>query len=260
MRQMSWPNSRGYHSANHLLLLRSGKPFFDRLLHQIQNASTCIYLQTYIFIADETGKPIIEALTMAAKRGVHVYLTIDAYGSAKLDEEATKNLAIAGVNIHRFQPIFDFRNLSIGRRLHHKIAVFDSIVAIVGGINISNNYNDVGNNTAWLDFAVEVQGEVAKTIEDRAKQIHFRRERTPLKAGKEKTALRREVIPVKMIINDWLRGYAEIIRSHRNSIRRAQKEIIISGSYFLPSRRFRKLLKAAAKKRRCSKNNTDSRF
>jgi cardiolipin synthase len=51
-----------------------------------------------------------------------------------------------------------------------------------------------------------------------------------------------------MIINDWLRGYGEIIRSHRQAVRLAQKEIIISGSYFLPSRRLLKLLKAASKR------------
>ena len=53
-----------------------------------------------------------------------------------------------------------------GRRLHHKVIVADGIQCLIGGLNISNRYNDLPGAIAWLDWALFVEGEVARAAFD----------------------------------------------------------------------------------------------
>lgn len=53
---------------------------------------------------------------------------------------------------------------------------------------------------------------------------------------------------VGIIQNDWLKGKREVYDAYINAILRAEKEIIIIGSYFLPGRRLEQALKKAGNK------------
>ena len=79
-----WRRSLGiYHFRynNQLELLQSGNSFFEKLSDLIKNATTEIHFQLYIFEPDKTGKIIQDLLIAAAKRGVKIYVVLDAYGS-----------------------------------------------------------------------------------------------------------------------------------------------------------------------------------
>ena len=53
---------------------------------------------------------------------------------------------------------------------------------------------------------------------------------------------------MKVLQNNWSRNKIEILRSYRSAIRHAQDHMIIFGSYFLPGRNERRLLRNASRR------------
>ncbi len=67
--------------GNRLTLLDSGTDYFPALLGAIAEARVEIYLESYIFAADEIGHAVASALCQAAGRGVQVNVTVDGFGA-----------------------------------------------------------------------------------------------------------------------------------------------------------------------------------
>ncbi|MCX6290747.1 MAG: phospholipase D-like domain-containing protein [Bacteroidetes bacterium] len=243
----------GFTFNNTARLLKSGSDFFDALEKLIDEAKHEIHFQTYIFENDETGKRIFHALIRAAKRGVNIYLLLDAYGSGNLPEKYLQQLRKENIEVRWFGPLFRNGRFHIGRRLHRKVVVADGMVSIVAGINISDHYNDLGGNPPWFDFGVLVKGEVSKKLFLVCKQswlkIRFRRFSTKLKETFDES-FQQEDHPVKIRVrqNDWKIGRKQAALSYYQLIRKAQVSITIVGGYFLPGRKARKLLKRASER------------
>ncbi len=240
-----------YSERNSVELLHGGQLFFDRLLQMINTAKESIHIQVYIFDDDETGIMVSDALIAAAKRKVDVYVLVDGYASRKLSKVFIKNLRDAGIHLRFFEPFLRTSRFYLGRRLHHKIFVFDRYNALVGGVNISNNYNDFPEKKAWLDFAVCTSGQAAlelcvlcwKTWNNFPLQMGLTPcEREPLTddyitSNECRIALRR---------NDWVRRKNQVSSAYSKMLLHAEKEIVILCSYFLPGRFMRRLLEKAA--------------
>ncbi len=243
----------GYSDNNKAQLVDGGKDYFEMLLSLIQSATKTIYLLTYIYAEDETGLLVGEALKAAAKKNVDVYLLADGYASQALSKKFIENLEQAGVHFRFFEPLLKSRHYYFGRRMHQKIFVADGRVALVGGLNIADRYNDVDGRAAWLDFALFVEGEVARQLcilcwktwngfplkmspkfcDVPPAQFNF--------AGKESSSIR-------IRRNDWVRRKIEISATYIEMFHQAQSHITILCSYFLPGKMIRRLLKNAAKR------------
>lgn len=239
--------------ASKLILRRSGNDYFSSLVQLIAGAQQEIHLQTYILDPDRTGARIVEALIAAAERGVNVFLMLDAYGSSAFQGQLFERLVRAGVSVQYYGRLFQNGRFHLGRRLHRKVFVADGHVALVGGINISEKYDSVDGHVPWLDFAVQVEGPVARrlrlicrqrwlNLRRRRKSQHLRHPRLPEKSY--------ELLPgtVKVAQNDFLRKKNEIAVSYRRAIRESRESIIIVGGYFLPGGKVRRLLRAARKR------------
>lgn len=241
----------GYSAGNKVKLIRGGAAYFDLLLQLINQATDNIHLQCYIYNDDETGQCITEALKNAARRNVQVYLLADGYASQAISKKSIDELREAGVRFRFFEPFFKSKNYYFGRRMHHKVFVADSKMALVGGINIANRYNDMPQKKAWLDFALYLEGEVAKELcvlcwktwksfpvkmgitpcEEKQLSFNFPASETSL---------------VRMRRNDWVRHKNEISATYIEMFRNARSHITIFCSYFLPGKIIRRLLKNAA--------------
>jgi cardiolipin synthase len=68
-------------SNNKINLLQNGEEYFPAMEAALDQAMHEIYLESYIFENDNTGKRIVEALKRAAFRGVKTHLLIDGFGS-----------------------------------------------------------------------------------------------------------------------------------------------------------------------------------
>jgi cardiolipin synthase A/B len=243
----------GYSTGNKVTLIRGGKPYFDLLLELIGKATESIHLQTYIYDDDETGNRVTEALKAAALRKVQVYLLLDGYASQVIAQQKINEMRQAGVHFRFFEPIFKSKNFYFGRRMHHKVFVADARYALSGGINISDRYNDMPDAPAWLDFALFTEGPVARELCVLCWKTWYN---FPKKMGitpcEEKPVIfdfdEIATALVRMRRNDWVRRKNEISSTYIEMFGKAQSQITILCSYFLPGKVIRRLLINAAKR------------
>ncbi|MEI9806898.1 MAG: phospholipase D-like domain-containing protein [Bacteroidota bacterium] len=219
----------------------------------INGAAETIHLQTYIYDGDETGQLVAGALKAAVKRNVQVYMLIDGYASKALSKEFIKELQDAGIHFRFFNPLLKSKHFYFGRRLHHKVVVTDTKYALVGGVNISNKYNDMPGQPAWLDFAIYIEGEAArelcvlcwKTWKNYPATINT----TPCEQKKIQFAIpAAETCDISMRQNDWVRRKNEISGTYIDMLRHAKSHITILCSYFLPGKVIRRQLRNASKR------------
>ncbi|HVM86913.1 MAG TPA: phospholipase D-like domain-containing protein [Puia sp.] len=242
-----------YTAINHVRLVKSGNEFFDALLSMIDAATESIHLQTYIYASDVTGRLVAAALKKAVDRNVAVYLLADGYASQSIAKSFVNDLKKSGIQFRFFAPIFKSKYFYFGRRLHHKVAVTDGRFALVGGINIADKYNDMAGAPAWLDFALYVEGEIAKELCVLCWKTWYgfplKMELTPCEKKEiffNIPAVQRSL--VKMCRNDWVRRKNEISKTYVTMLHNAQKHVIILCSYFLPGKIIRKQMEQAVKR------------
>lgn len=243
--------STGYTIYNRAHLVRGGRDYFAAMEEIIRSARHSIHLQIYIFEEDVTGKYIANLLREAAMRGVEVWLMVDGYASRGLSEAFLKGLETSGIRFRYFEPLLQGGSWYVGRRMHHKVLVADALRGLVGGLNVSDRYNDLPGQPAWLDWAVDVEGEAAFELFRICVQVWMR---SPSAARRMIAAHPSPVFdigttcPVRVRRNDWVNRKGQVSRSYLELLRDAKREVIIMSSYFLPGRAIRRSLKQASRR------------
>lgn len=230
-------------------MVRGGKEYFSQIQNIASIAQQTLHLQTYIFDEDETGQEVAQALLAAAQRGVNVYVMVDGYASQKLSDAFVKKLQEGGVNFRYFMPLLYSRYYYLGRRMHHKIIVADATIVMVGGVNISNRYNDMPDAPAWLDWAVIAKGPVAASINKLCEQMW------------NKTVFAVKCIPhngsigntegsilVRMRRNDWVFRKTDITKTYLELFATSQHNVTIMTSYFWPPQKLLRNMEEAARR------------
>ncbi len=177
-----------------------------------------------------------------------VFLVADGYASQDLSNSFIQTLEEAGIQFRYFNPLLKSKHFYFGRRMHHKLVVVDGAKAMVGGINISNNYNDTVESRAWLDWALYVEGEVAARLETVCEDL---RKFEILEVTRTHLRRRKLVLPdqpVGVLINDWVRGKRDVTATYLKMLRNAKSQVTIVSSYLLPGKLLRRNLKVAAKR------------
>lgn len=234
--------------GNRIEALENGESAYPVMIAAIENAERALYLSSYIFNADNTGKAFINALGRAAKRGVDVRVLVDGIGEKYSLPRARTLLKKHGVRVARFLPPRLIPPMMyINLRNHRKILVSDSHTGFVGGMNISDQHlvkNDE-NPKRVSDLHFRLQGPVVSQIE------HVFLEDWSFATG-EKTifsefveesggdAICRTIIDGP---NEDLDKLASILLG---AIASARSRILIMTPYFLPSREMIAALQSAA--------------
>jgi phosphatidylserine/phosphatidylglycerophosphate/cardiolipin synthase-like enzyme len=173
---LSLPPAR---DGNRVQLLINGEASFAARLRLLKEAKRSIYVQTLIFKADTTGRTLADAL-VARKRAepeLDIRVIVDAYAniqdvSAQLMYTRMQN---AGIEVEGFEAFYlhwlneiDLADWLAGnKRYHEKYWIIDGATAVVGGMNIGDEYARCSKNPAllWRDQDVLVAGPVAADIE-----------------------------------------------------------------------------------------------
>ncbi len=110
----------------------------DRIVSDIDAATSHVHMLFYILAYDTSGKKVIAALKRAVERGVACRVLIDALGSHTWSSSVMTALADAGVSAHLVLPLRLLRRRSTRADLrnHRKIAVIDGQVGYIGSQNI----------------------------------------------------------------------------------------------------------------------------
>ena len=232
-----------YSTHNRVSLIKGGSPYFNALFEIIDNAQKSFQLQVYIYEEDHTGLEVATHLMNAADRGVKVQLLLDGYASSGLSSGFRKKIKNKGIQLRFFEPLLKSEKFYFGRRLHHKIAVADGTIALVGGINISDRYNDVPGQSAWLDWAIRVEGEAAFELYTICNQFYDKKTNDLIELDRNSIMNSLDTntnFPVRIRRNDWVKNLNEISASYMEMFKNAENDIIIMSSYFIPGSFFKK--------------------
>ncbi|HLW05594.1 MAG TPA: cardiolipin synthase ClsB [Azoarcus sp.] len=241
--------------GNRVALLENGEQYFPDVLEAIEHASREIHVETYIFANDATGKRVANALIRAVRRGVHVRVLVDGFGSREFVAELMPDLLAEGVEVlvyrrdrgdwrikrHRF------------RRMHRKNIVIDGRIAWVGGINIVDDFALHNADHPRFDYAIRLEGPLVGSVLHAVRQLwmlvswaSFNRRSSsghlssaPPRVGNIRAAF---------VLRDNVTRRRDIEEAYLNAINAARNEVTIACAYFFPGGRFRQALVDAARR------------
>lgn len=246
-----------WRSGNRLCLLENGEEFFPRVFEAIRQARREILIETFILFADKVGNELHRELIAAARRGVHVEITVDGYGSADVTPEFIAAMTEIGIRIRMFDPRPKFMGMrtNLFRRLHRKIVVIDGSLAFLGGINFSADHLSDFGPTAKQDYSVEVSGPVTRDIRRFAiasiaatepSRLWWRR-RVPNGANDQpETAV--GTAQVLFVTRDNHNHTNDIEEQYLRAIRLATRRLMIANAYFFPGYRLLREIRRAARR------------
>jgi len=154
--------------GNRAHLTQDSNAAITAMVADIDAARDHVHLLFYIWLPDNNGAKMIEALIRAAGRGVTCRAMADALGSrTMIDSGHWPRMRAAGVRLARALP-FDnplLRPLQgrIDIRNHRKIVIIDNIITYCGSQNCADPEFLVKADFApWIDIMVRLEGPLAR--------------------------------------------------------------------------------------------------
>lgn len=238
-----------YSRGNRLTLYARGEDLYAAMAAAIEDAKTCVHLETYIFGDDKTGRTFAELLARKARTGARVRLIYDSIGSIDLDPVVVTLMRNAGVQVLEYHPVAPWRpRWTWNKRDHRKLLVCDGRVGFVGGMNLSDVHLALESGGAgWRDVHARVEGPAAYDLDRLFRTVWFQH------TGRwfESAGDPREqpgASPVKVANNQELLRRFAIREAYVNALRAARETVSIANSYFIPGWRIRRALAQAARR------------
>ncbi len=214
---------------------KGSKDYLDKIVSSVEQAKAKIDIILYTLNPSSAGERLVEALCNASNRGVSVNLLLDAVGSEKLTKAYEQKILDHNIELQYFNRVRLSKIQNIARRIHVKLFIFDREKAFVGGINISDEYFGVDGKQAWLDYAVEIEGESCK-------KLYLKTKRYFSESDKE------DIASDLFLVQDFWRGKNEINRTIKHEIGAAKEKVVLLTPYFFPPRFLSRAIKKALKR------------
>lgn len=211
-------------------LLDGGEQAYPRMLAAIASAIRTVHLQVYAFAPGGVGERFIEALALAAGRGVTVEVWIDGWGSARGGRSVAAALREAGCTVRIHNRLL---SLVVGRfgRNHRKVLLVDDEVAFLGGINIGDENLGEALRVGWADLALEIRGPQCMRLGQMIRGEHLRSVGGSLR-----------------ILLCGLGGGWRLRRRYLDAFASARERIHVAHGYFLPDPGVVRAITAAARR------------
>lgn len=136
------------------------------LLEELDKAEKFIYLEYFIISEGVMWGNILEILARKAAQGVDVRVMYD--GTCEfilLPRNYPKKLQSLGIKCKVFSPFSPLVSTHYNYRDHRKILIIDGHTAFNGGINLSDEYINIGSRFGhWKDTAVMLKGEAVSAF------------------------------------------------------------------------------------------------
>lgn len=238
------------------------------MVQDIREARAWIRIETYIFHWDALTAILIEELGQAKKRGCHVQLLVDGFGSffwlRTLSEQCLKH----DIELRVWEPlprgVRGFRRLlaplkfrfiqvlrKLNRRDHRKVALIDDRIAYLGSFNLTQVHSErIMGARSWRDSGVRLEGESIRDLIGafhkawaRARRTSFRRffSRAPQKWKYEPRRSR-------IRLNASRRGRRFNNRDLVRRLHSASAQVLFVSAYFMPTRAVLNALRKAARR------------
>lgn len=180
-------NGFGVTTGNRAELLDSPAGQRARMIEDFDAATRFINVFYYIWLDDNTGRNVAQALIRAAKRGVKVRAGVDQIGShAFIRSQTWKDLQAAGIETQVALPIGNpFLTAYVRRvdlRNHRKITVIDGRILHCGSQNCADpEFSPKPKYAPWIDVMVRFEGPIARQMDLLFAQTWF--EDRPIELG-----------------------------------------------------------------------------
>jgi cardiolipin synthase A/B len=155
-------------AGNRIQILQNGEEAYPSMLEAVEGAKKFIFLCTYIFDSDETGRSFVRALEAARKRGVDVWILVDAFGEKYSVPRIGRLLKESGIPFARFLPLsFSLNSLHFNLRNHRKILVADGKTGFTGGMNIRGKHlAGKGGKAPIRDMHFKIEGPIVMELQE----------------------------------------------------------------------------------------------
>jgi cardiolipin synthase len=255
-------------AGQHLTVFAESPPLFDAMAADIASATRRIWVETYIFLNDEGGTRIAEALKARARDGLDVRLFYDAIGCLATPAAFFRDMEAAGVKVKAFHTLFEgLRRLRlfsfINRRNHRKVMVVDGNVAYFGGMNIVDNVDPAHKTSAapsssgWRDVHVRIEGPQAAELAESFLRS-WNRGDGPRHGRRHRLRTRENLLTATMdgshgericFIDSTGKRNSRAFRVYTRLINSARQQITLAMAYFVPTGAvLRALLRARKRK------------
>lgn len=137
-----------------------GNEAFPAMEALIDSAQKTLFVETFIFHDDTTGRRIAQKLVSKKRQGVDVKVLIDALGLKvkSQDSRIFDYLQTSGVDVKKYnKTLLGIHGVNI---THRKILIADGETSMTGGMNFGDEYEHT-----WHDSMTKVQGEVSQDIQ-----------------------------------------------------------------------------------------------
>lgn len=160
----------GFHpvGGNHAELMADSNSAIDQMVADIDAATDHVHLLFYIWMPDNNGTKIAQALIRAVARGVACRAMVDDLGSRLLiKSELWKQMSAAGVTLARALKIGNpLKRIVSGRidlRNHRKILVIDNEITYCGSQNCADpEFLTKAKYAPWVDAVMRFTGPVVR--------------------------------------------------------------------------------------------------
>ncbi|MGW8195162.1 MAG: cardiolipin synthase [Desulforhopalus sp.] len=149
-------------------LLADSNIAVESIVSDIDRAKNHVHLLFYIWLTDNNGLKVVEALNRAAGRGVTCRAMADGLGSrAMIASQHWQDMRAAGVHLASALPIGNplLRPLKgrIDLRNHRKIVVIDNAVTYCGSQNCADpEFRIKAKYAPWVDILVRFEGPIVR--------------------------------------------------------------------------------------------------
>ncbi|MFL6760474.1 cardiolipin synthase [Sphingomonas sp.] len=245
-------------SGNKVSLAADSNAAIDEMVADMDAATSTVHLCAYIWLADNNGCKIKDALVRAAGRGVAVRALADALGSRRLIRSRHwRELAVGGVQVRVAlpvgNPLWTFIRGRVDLRNHRKLLIVDNRVAWCGSQNFADpEFRIKPRYAPWVDVMSRWEGAVARHcqylfvsdwIGDGGDDISGLLAETPAKhAGSGGGAIAQVIGTGPTVSFDSMPScFAELMHS-------AREELVVTTPYFVPNDQVLFALTSAARR------------
>jgi phosphatidylserine/phosphatidylglycerophosphate/cardiolipin synthase-like enzyme len=244
-----------WRGGNRFLLLIDGDRFFPRMLEAIATAERQVALELYLVEDGRCATLLIDALLVAARRGVQVRCLLDGFGCLRLGQAQRERLRDAGVELRLYNPVSWRRGLLNLNRDHRKLLLVDDRLGFVGGTGATDEFwNPQAPAACWHEVMVEMAGPLLadwQTLFDHQWRLCVERriwqQRKPLQPARLPPS---PSVGVGMgrVAYAAARQHRDVLRTLVRSLAQAKGRIWLATPYFLPTWKVRRALAKAAQR------------
>jgi len=240
----NWP----WREGNQFTLFEATELYFERMIQAIDDARSYICLEMYLVESGVLANRFIEAFVRATQRGVSVRLVLDGFGSLGLGKADRERLTDAAVELRIYNIVHLRKRLHNFLRDHRKLMIVDGTVAFVGGVGLTDEFGVAGpNGTPWRDLVVEIHGPVVADWQETFLRTWRRSGGGGLKLPVPTVDPLPDGARGRVVLSEaWWRS--ELANAVARRLGSARQRAWIMSAYFVPSRRFRKALRRAARR------------